>query len=166
MLRDAHPDVPGPEAEVPDQHRADVHLLEPCAWDASGDAHPDEADAADLRREPLDEGAEKLADLELDVRVRGAWWFPRAHQSALQARPDEAAELCTPDAVRSAEQSFAAQAVAAAQKPQPDEAVLPAPVARLMPRSKAMSAQTAQRSRVERAPPRDAEAQLQTAQRE
>jgi hypothetical protein len=166
VRQDVRQDVPVPEAEAPDQHRADVHLLEPCAWDASDDARLDATDAADLRREPSGVGAEKLAAPELDVRARDAWWFPPALQSALRARPDEEAELCIPDAVRSAEQSCAAQAVAAAQKPQSDEAVLPAPVVRSMRKSKEMLAQAAQQSRAEPEQPRDAEGSLQTAQRE
>ena len=168
MLQDAHLDVLGPEAEAPDQRRADAHLPEPCAWDASGDAHPDEADAADLRREPLDVGAGKLADPEPDVRARDAWWFLPVLQSALQARPGEAAELCTRDAGRSAEQSCAAQAVVAALKPraQPDETERLALEVRLMPKSKVMPAQTEGRWKVEQEQPRDAEAPLQTAQHE
>jgi len=168
VRRDAHPDVPVPEAEAPVQHRADAHLPEPCVWDALGDVHPDEADAADLRREPLGVGAEKLADPEPDVRVRDAWWFPRALQSALRVRPGGAAELCIRGAVRSAEQSCAAQVVAAVQKPQAqlDEVEQPALEAPPMPKSKVMPAQTERRWKVEQEQLRDAEAPLQTVQRE
>jgi len=166
VLRDAHPDVLGPEAEAPDQHRADAPLLEPCAWDAWGDAHPGAMDAADLHPEPLGEGAEKLADPELAVRARDAWWFLPVLQSALQAQQAGAAELCTRDAVRSAEQSCAAQAVAAALRPWSGGAVLQVPAARPMLKPMAMRAQMAKRLKVERGQPQDAKAQLQVAQHE
>jgi hypothetical protein len=97
-------------------------------------------DAADLRREPWDVGAEKLADPALDVRARGALclW---ALQSAQWARPALVAELCTPDAARSAERSCAAQAVAAVLQEQPDAGGQLELEGRPMQRSKAKTAQ-------------------------
>ena len=101
-----------PEAEALDLHRADAHPPASNAWGASDDAHPDATDAADLRRAWSDAGAEKLADPALDARARDAW-SRQAHRPAQRARPDAAGELCTPDAVQSAEQSCAALEAAA-----------------------------------------------------
>jgi len=78
------------------------------------DAHPDAMDAADLRRAPLDAGAGKLAGPALDARARDAWSRQQAHPSVRSVRPGAAVELCTPDAVRSVEQSCAEQAASAA----------------------------------------------------
>jgi hypothetical protein len=83
-------------------------------------------DAADLRRELPDAGAEKLAARALDVRARDAWWSLRVRQSAPWARQASAAAPCTPDAVRSAAQSCAALEAAAVRQPpvgQPGAAV-------------------------------------------
>ena len=115
--RDEHRDELVPEAEAPDRHREDAHLPASSAWDAWDDAHPDATDAADLRRAPSDAGAGKLAGPAQDARARDAWSRQQAHPSVRSVRPDAAAELCTPDAVRSAEQSCAAQAAAAAPEP-------------------------------------------------
>ncbi len=101
-----------PEVEAPDQHQEDAHPQAPGAWDAWDGARRDAADAVGLRREPADEGAERLADRALDVRARDAWCL-RVHRLALWARPGVAAELCIPDAAQSAEQSCAEQAAAA-----------------------------------------------------
>jgi len=114
---DGLPDEPVPEAEVPDQHREDARPLAPGAWDASDVVPPDAADAADLRRAPADADAEKLAVPAPDVRARDAW-SRRVRRFAQPARLDAAAELCTPDAVLSAEQSCAAlEAAAVPQQP-------------------------------------------------
>lgn len=51
-LPDERRDELVPEAEAPDQHREDVHLLGSSASDASDAALPGAMDAADLRREP------------------------------------------------------------------------------------------------------------------
>ena len=71
-------------------------------------------DAADLRRAPLDADAGKLAGPAQDARAQDAWSRQQAHPSVRSVRPDAAAELCTPDAVRSVEQSCAEQAASAA----------------------------------------------------
>jgi hypothetical protein len=107
-----HQDVLVPEAEAPDPHREDAHPQASNAWGASDDAHPDATDAADLRRAWSDAGAEKLAVPALDARARDAW-SRQVHRPAQRVRPDAAVELCTPDAVQSAEQSCAALEAAA-----------------------------------------------------
>jgi hypothetical protein len=56
-------------------------------------------------------GAGKLAGRERAVRGRDAW-CRQAHRFVLSAQRGAVAELCTPGAARSAEQSFAAQAAA------------------------------------------------------
>jgi hypothetical protein len=108
--------VPVPEAEALDQLREDEHPLASNAWGAWDDAHPDATDAADLHRAWSDAGAEKLAAPALDVRARDAW-SQRERLSVQQARPDAAVELCTPDAVQSAEQSCGAPEAAADPSP-------------------------------------------------
>ncbi len=121
------------EAEAPDQHQEDAHPQAPGAWDASDDARRDAAGAADLRRELADEAAEKLAGRARGVRAQDASSLPEL-QLARWARPDAAAELCTPDAVPSAEQSCAAQEAVAElplQGAQADVARLSEAVARL-----------------------------------
>jgi hypothetical protein len=111
-----------PEAVAPVPPREDAHRLASNASDASDAALPDARDAADLRREPWDGGAEKLAVPALDARARDAWsrqarWFVQ------WVRPAVAAELYTPDAVQSAEQSCAELAAAAVPEPlEPDAA--------------------------------------------
>ena len=99
-------DEPVPEAAAPDLHREDAHRQAPAAWDASDGARRDATDAADLHREPSVADVEKLADLALDVRARDAWSL-QARRPVQQEPLVWAAELCTPDAVQSAEQSFA-----------------------------------------------------------
>ena len=84
--------------------------------DALDVARLDAAGAADLRRASLDEDAGKLAALGLDVQARDAW-FPLVRRTAQRAQQAEAAELCTPDAARSAERSCAEPEVAAALQP-------------------------------------------------
>ena len=163
MRRDEPPDEPVLEAAPLGPHRVGALLLVLYAWDASDDARPGAMDAADLRREPWGVDAEKLAGPARDVRARGAS-FPLALQSALQARPLWAAELCIRDVARSAEQSCAALAAAAAQEVRPDEEELRVPEVQPMPKWKPVRALTAQRSRAEREQPRDVEAQLQTVQ--
>jgi hypothetical protein len=121
-LPDERQDEPVPVAVAPVPPREDAHLLASSASDASDAALPDARDAADLRREPSDGGAEKLAVPALDARARDAWsrqarWFVQ------WVRPAVAAELYTPDAVQSAEQSCAEpEAVAAPEPLEPDAA--------------------------------------------
>jgi len=107
------PDELAPEVEDRDQHRLAAAPSGPCASDASGGVHRAEAaDAAHRRRVLADVDAEKSAGQERAFRVPGAQ-FPLA---ILTLEPqDAAAELCTQDAVRSAERSCAAQAAAAQQ---------------------------------------------------
>jgi hypothetical protein len=111
-----------PEAVAPVPPREDAHRLASNASDASDAALPDARDAADLRREPWDGGAEKLAVPALDARAQDAWsrqarWFVQ------RVRPAVAAELYTPAAVRSAEQSCAELEAAAVPEPlEPDAA--------------------------------------------
>jgi hypothetical protein len=117
---DARRDVPVPEAEAPDLHQEDEHLPASSAWDASDGAHPVATGAADLRLASSDEDAEKWAVPALDVLAQDAS-SPLVHQSAQRARQGEVVELYTPDAVQSAEQSFAALEAAAGLQVQPDE---------------------------------------------
>src|SRR5262249_2070765 len=57
-----------PEGGNPGPRPADEHELARCAWDASGDVHPDVAVAYLLHhREPSDADAGKLAGRALDV---------------------------------------------------------------------------------------------------
>ena len=91
---------------APDPHQEDAHQQAPAAWDASDGARPDATDAADLRRVPSVADVEKLVDRARDVRARDAS-SPRGRQPGQPEPLAWAAELCTPDAVRSAEQSFA-----------------------------------------------------------
>ena len=84
-------------------------------WDASGAVHP--GAAADVERlgrrpDPADADVEKWAGPELDVREPDASFQP-GRQLALSELLDVAAEPCIPGAVRSAGQSFVAQAAAA-----------------------------------------------------
>jgi hypothetical protein len=109
---DEHQDVLVPEAEAPDQPQADAHPRESNAWDASDAARPDATDAGDLRRAPADEGAEKVAVPAPDARGRDASSL-RERWPVRWVRRAVAAELCTRDAVRSAEQSCAAREAAA-----------------------------------------------------
>jgi hypothetical protein len=102
-----------PEAEALVPHREDARQLASSVSDASDAALPDAMDAADLRREPSDAGAEKLADPALDARARDAW-FRQERWFVQPAPPAVAAELYTPDGVRSAEQSSAEPEAAAA----------------------------------------------------
>ena len=104
-----------PEAEALDQHPEDAHQPEPYAWDAWDVVHPDAADAADHRPASSDAGAGKLAVPAPDAPAQDAW-SPRAMKSETwtqRAQPDAAAELCTLDAVQSAEQSCGAPEVGA-----------------------------------------------------
>ena len=95
-----------PAAVAPDPHREDAHPRELVLWDASDAALQDATDAADLRPEPGDAGVEKSAVTAPDARARDAWSLREpAHPPVPRARPALAAELCTPDAVQSAEQS-------------------------------------------------------------
>ena len=118
-LRDARPDEPVPEAEAPDQLRADALQSELCAWDASDGAHRDAAaDAADLRAarrhrtRTLKNGLSRHG-----TSRRGTHRAARAPDSrctCATGATDAAAALCKPDAAPSAAQSCAARAVAAA----------------------------------------------------
>lgn len=124
-----------PEAEAPDPHREDEHPQAPGAWDAWDGARRGAAGAEDLRREPADEGAEKLAGRAQDVRARDAWSL-LAFRLAQWALPGAAAALCIPDAAQSAEQSFAEPVVAAdlpLQVAQADAARVPEAGAQSMP---------------------------------
>jgi len=168
--RDGCRDEPVPEEVIPDRRQWDEVLWARCAWDASDDVRRVvTAGAAHQhhRRVPWDADAGKWAGQERDVLERDAS-FPLVHWFVQPAQRDAAAAPYIRDAGRSAEQSCAAQAVAAALKPraQPDERERLALEVQSMPKSKEMPAQTAQRSKVERAQPRDAEARLQTVQRE
>jgi hypothetical protein len=105
--------------------------------------------AADLRRAPADAGAEKWAVPAPDDRARDAWSL-QAHLSVQWERPAAAAELCTLDAVQSAEQSCAAPEAAAGQSPQAQpDAVQPREAeVQPMPKPKALPAQAAQSPRL------------------
>jgi hypothetical protein len=94
-----------------------VHPPASSAWDASDDVRPDAMDVADLRRAPSDAGAGKLAAPAQVARAQDAWSRQQAHPSARSVQPGAAAELCTPDADRSAEQSCAEQAASADPEP-------------------------------------------------
>ena len=146
-----------PEVEAPGPHREDAHLQASNAWDAWDDARRDATAAADLRREPSDAGAEKLAVPALDARARDALSLP-AHRPARRAPPDAVAELCTPDAVPSAEQSCVAREAAADPSPLAlwDAAEPLEHEARSTPRPQALLAEEAQPLRLERAASRDA----------
>ena len=109
-LPDVHRDVLVPEVEVLDRLQADGHLRAPAAWDAWDDARPDATDAADLRPEPSDEDAEKLAGRAPGARARDAWSRQEPHPSAPSEQRFLVAAPCTPDADRFAAQSCAAQA--------------------------------------------------------
>lgn len=111
-LPDERRDELVPEAEAPDPHREDARLLGSSASDAWDGALPDAMGAADLRREPWDAGAEKLAAPAPDGRARDAW-SRRARWFVQWARPVVAEELYTPDAVQSAERSCAEPEAAA-----------------------------------------------------
>jgi len=103
-----------PAAAAPDQHPEGAPPQVPGASDASDAALRGVKDAADLRPEPGDAGVEKLVVPALDVRARVA--SSLSPQECLPVQPerwDAAAELCRQDAVRSAEQSCAAQEAAA-----------------------------------------------------
>jgi hypothetical protein len=81
------------------------------AWsDASGAAHP-AATAGVVPLELTDAGAGKSVGLESVVRAQGGS-LPGDSQSAVHL---QSAALCTPDAVRSAAQSFAGQEAQAEQ---------------------------------------------------
>jgi len=110
------PDELVPEAEAPDQPPEDAHLPASSASDASDDVRPDAVDAADLRRAPLDAGAEKLAVLAPDARAQDASFQRQAHLLVQLARPVVAAEPCTPDAAPSVEQSCAVPVASAVPK--------------------------------------------------
>jgi hypothetical protein len=101
---DGCPDEPVPEAGAPDPHQEDAHPRASSAWDAWDAARLDATAAADLHRAPSDAGAEKLAVPGLDARAQDAW-SRQALQSVQWVPWVAAAELCTPDAVQSAEQS-------------------------------------------------------------
>jgi hypothetical protein len=123
-LPDERRDELVPEAVAPVPHREDAHRLASSASDASDAALPDAMDAADLRREPSDGGAEKLAVPALDARAQDAW-SRRARWFVQWVRPAVAAELYRPDAVQSAEQSCAELEAAAVPKPLVPDAASP-----------------------------------------
>jgi hypothetical protein len=103
----------------------------PSASDASDVAPQDAAEAAAHQPQPLaDAGAGKSAVLELDALEPDGLQLDAPHppKPAVQVRPDAVAELCKPDAARSAEQSFAVPAAVERWEPvaQPDAALAPA----------------------------------------
>jgi len=111
---DGYPDEPGPEAAALDRRQAGEHQWTRCASDAS-DGAPRDAVAAAEHQLPLglgDGDAGKSAVLELDALAPGGLRLDAQPQPkpAVQAQPDAVAELCKPDAARSAEQSFAVRA--------------------------------------------------------
>ena len=91
---------------------------EPNVSDAWDGVRRDEEDAAGLRRELADEGAEKLAAPALDARARDAWLLPlkARHCWLEQSASPDAAALCKPDEVRSAERSCAEPEAGALQE--------------------------------------------------
>ena len=102
-------------AVAPVPPREDAHLLASSASDASDAALPDARDAADLRREPSDGGAEKLAVPALDARARDAS-FQQVRSLARAEELDAAAEPYKQGEVQSGERSCAEQEVAAVQQ--------------------------------------------------
>ena len=103
----------------------------PSAWDASDVAPLDAAEAAAHQPQHLaDADAGKSAVRELDARELDAlqWDAQPLPMPVVKARPDAVAELCKPDAARSAEQSFAVPEAVERREPaaQPDEARVPA----------------------------------------
>jgi hypothetical protein len=103
---DGSPDARVLEAAARDRHPGDEHPQELSAWDAWDGAHLGATDAAGLRLELADAGAEKLAALAPDVRARDAS-SRQAHQPVQPERLASAVELCIRDAVQFAEQSCA-----------------------------------------------------------
>ena len=103
----------------------------PSAWDASDVAPLDAAEAAVHQPQHLaDADAGKSAVLELDARELDALQLDAQPlpMPVVKARPDAVAELCKPDAARSAEQSFAVPGAVERSEPaaQPDAAQPPA----------------------------------------
>jgi hypothetical protein len=113
--RDGCPDGPGPEEGDPDRHRSAAGPWAQSAWDASDAARQDVAADVALQIPDLAvSDAEKSAAPEPDDPVPDAL-YPR-NCLVPPAVPDAAAVLCTPDAVQSAERSFAARGAAAFPK--------------------------------------------------
>jgi hypothetical protein len=145
---DGFPDERALEGAARDRHPGDEPPQELSAWDAWDGAHPDATDAAVLRPEPADAGAEKLAALARDARAQDAS-FRQARQPVQLERLASAAELCIPDAVQFAEQSCA-ELVAAPevqrQEAELDAARLPVAAVRqmLQPEAQAVPPQTEQ----------------------
>jgi hypothetical protein len=105
-----------PVEEAPGLHPEAALLRAPAAWDAWDAAHPDEAADAEhqqgLRLEPAD-AAEKSVDQEPGVPEQHASRRRSELQVAQAVEVEmDAPGLCTPVAVRFAEQSCAAQVVA------------------------------------------------------
>ena len=110
---DGFRDERGQEAEAPARHRGGAGPRDPSASDASDGAHQDEGADAERRLQALlvDAGAGRSVDRALGVRERAAL-LRRKLLSGLLEQPDAAAALCTPDEVRFAERSCAAQVLA------------------------------------------------------
>jgi hypothetical protein len=118
---DGYPDEPGPEAAALDRRQAGEHQWTRCASDASDGAPRDAAEAAAHQRRRLaDAGAGKSAVLELDALEPDGLQLdaPLPPKPAVQVQPDAVAELCKPDAARSAEQSFAVPAAVERWEPE------------------------------------------------
>jgi hypothetical protein len=163
--RDGHPDELVPEAAPLGPHQADEHRPVPCAWDAWDGAHPDATAEADLRPAPSGAGAEKLAVLAPGDPARDASSLqlrPQVRLLVQPAQPDEAAELCTPDAVRSAERSCAALEAAGSQL----QAVQPGAAGRAEPAAQPMRSPKALPTQPQRAESRDAAVPLLAAELE
>jgi hypothetical protein len=128
---DGYPDAPGLEAAVLDPRPAGEVPSNPSAWDASDAAPQDAAEAAEHPpRHLADAGVGKSAVLVLDALEPVAPQLDAQPPPTpvVQAQPDAVAELCKPDAVRSAEQSFAVPGPEERWEPaaQPDAALAPA----------------------------------------
>jgi len=125
---DGYPDARRPGAAALDQRPTDADQWTPSASDASDGAPRDAAEAAALQPRPhlADADAGKSAVLELDaLEPDGLQWdAPLPPNPAGQRQPDAVAELCKPDAARSAEQSFGVPAFVERWEPevQPDAA--------------------------------------------
>ena len=104
----------------------------PSASDASDGAPLDAAEAAAHQPRPhlADAGAGKSAVPELDALEPGGLQLdaPLPPKPVVQARPDAVAELCKPDAARSAERSFVVPGAVERWEPavRPDAALTPA----------------------------------------
>ena len=107
--------------EALDQLQSDGARSEPSAWDAWDGARPDVAVDATHQRRPLlaDGDAGKSADPARAALAQDASFQPELPLARLASAPQDAVvELYKPDAAQSAEQSCAAQGLAARQRPE------------------------------------------------